>query len=833
MSTLETQSTFRGGIEVPKDPIAESLRTYAEYLLVIVFGLLPILFIPSGVAPFEYTKIFIAGTAVLAAMIFYSLAALRGGGISVGFSPVVLSVWGIAGVALLSALFSGDFSDAFVGDILTTHTTAFLALLALIVSAWTLIAPQKPAVMRLYMLLAASTVILVVYHSVRMFLGPEVLSFGVFTGTMSTPVGSWNDLALFLGLSVILSLISLDHLPLTKHGKGLFVVVVLLALFMLGVINFFTVWIVLGCASLAFVVYALSKDRLPQNQPSLVPQRSVNMVSLVVSLIVFLTSAVFVIGGSALGGAISGYTGMSYVEVRPSLEATADVARQVYGEQALLGVGPNKFTDAWRLYKDSSINGTVFWNTDFLAGSGYVPTFFVTTGVLGGLAWIVFIGFFLWSGLRMVFDGSERDRLWYFVGVSSFVAGLYIWGMSLVYVPGAVMLLIAALCTGVMIVAEKALRREEPRTFTFTTNRRTGFVFTLAVVVVIIGSVTVLYGAGKHYASVYTYSEAVSALGGGDTDAYLRGLNTAYTLYPSDVYLRRQAELELSRINELLALPSPTDTERVAFEQSIVNGINLADRARQEDRLEADNWTVLGTMYSALMGANIDGVYDKAKESLDEATRLHPTNPLAHLNQAVLEGRAGKNDTARTYALESVNLKPNFIDGYYYLSQLDILTGNVEGAVQSTLSTIMLDPNNPARHYQLGVLEISRKNYDAAITAFERAVTLDENFSNARYFLARAYGEMNRESDALRELERVLQLNPGNEVVMSLIQTLQAGGSIREATPQGLLTESAPLVEEGGAMGQDGAVVTEGDPETDLVSPINTVPENTETPREE
>ena len=64
---------------------------------------------------------------------------------------------------------------------------------------------------------------------------------------------------------------------------------------------------------------------------------------------------------------------------------------------------------------------------------------------LGVLAWLSFLGLFVYSGVRMLMKASGADRMWYFIAVSSFVSATYIWFMSVIYVPGAVVLLLGAL----------------------------------------------------------------------------------------------------------------------------------------------------------------------------------------------------------------------------------------------------------------------------------------------------------------------------------------------------------------------------------------------------
>lgn len=811
------------------DSIALKLCTYAQNILVVIFGLLPLFFIPTGAAPFDYTKVVFVVGGVIIALILYSLSVLRSGAISLSGSWALGMLWVVAGIAFLSSLLSGDLKDSFVGDLFSIHSTVFVVLLALIPTVWTLLKANKTAVMRMYVLLALSTLVLVFYHVIRLFFGAGVLSFGVFTSSTATPVGSWNDLALFLGLTVILSLVTLEQLSLTKVGRALFVFVTVVSLFMLGVINFFTVWLVLGLTSLVMIVYSLGKDRFNEPQLSLMSTKTHNTTSLVVSLVVFAMSVLFVIGGATLGGWISKFTNAPYVEVRPSFEATANIARSVYHENAFLGIGTNKFTDAWRLYKDDSINLTQFWNTEFNAGNGYITTFFITTGVLGGIAWIAFFLSFIIMGTKQLLSATEADRVWYFIAVSSFVSAVYIWGMSLIYVPGVVVLLIGALCTGVSIGALNTLGGKQGVTISVGMNRRTGFMLTLAVIVVIISSISVLYVTGRHYSSVYSFNESVLGMQQGKSiDDLEKEVSNAYQLSTSDVFARRIAEYQLARMNTLVAIATPTEADQLQFKNASVNGVNAAQQAIEIDAQEPANWSVLGGIYGVLAFVNVEGAKDRALEAFAKSRELNPKNPLPYLESAIVEARSQNYEGARGYIEQAIALKPNFTEAFYILSQLEIAKGNVEGAIKSTLAVISLEPQNPARYYQLGILENSRQNLDGAIAAFEQAIVFDQNYANAHYLLALAYDEKGRSKEALAQLEAVLNLNPGNADVTTLIATIKDEGSLarlRASVNKTVETvkESSPVTDE------NGTVSLQQESDTSLVTPVNTVPKGEET----
>lgn len=803
-----------------RDSISEKLLGLSQNILAVVFGLLPLFFLPISAAPFEYTKTFFVLIGVICALVLFSLSVLRSGKVAITFSYSLLALWVVVIVVFVSAMLSGDLHDALVGDQFSIQSSAFVALLALSATIWSLVQVRRAVIMRLYVLLSFSTIVLVGLHITRLLFGSDILSFGIFQKPDSSLVGGWNDLGLFLGLAILLSLVAIELLRLKQAGKILFGLVTVLSLAMLTIINFYAIWLLLGLVSLVVLVYTLSKDRLTTLKRPLIKEKMTNVSSLTLSLLVCVVSVLFIIAGPALGGWIQDHTRVSFIEVRPSVLATTNIARSVYAEHPLLGIGANRFSDAWRLYKDVGINTTVFWNTDFNAGNGYITTFFVTTGVLGGLAWAVFLVVFIYTGIRNLIRAPEPDRIWYFIGTSSFVSAVYIWIMSVVYVPGSVMLLLGAMCTGLSIASAQALGSEKITEMSIGSNRRTGFIFTLVIIAVIIGSVQTLYATSQHYAAAYTFNKA-REISKTDFNAIEATINRASDYSNSDLFARSIAEHELTRINTLLVTESPTVAQQQEFQAALVNGVNAGQSAKQSDDTEPANWAVLGDIYSILVAANIEGSYDRAFEALSKARDLDPKNPSRYLALAQLTARANDLAASREYTQKAIALKADYSDALFFLTQLDIVSGNVEGAVKSAQAIIALEPQNPARYYQLGILESSRKNINAAIAAFEQAVRLDPNYANALYFLALGYDATGRSAQARKLFERVLLLNPGNEKVTSLIDAIDTRGktgvSLGDNVSQ--VTVDGPVITK-----DNDKITTTEDPDSSLVSPVNTAP---------
>jgi len=803
------------------DVVERFLRNIAEYIVIGVFGFLPIFFIPSVAAPLGYSKTFFVLGGLLIALIFYSLSLLRSGEFRLPAPLVLISLWGIVAMSLVSAVLSGDWRDAFIGNVFEVHTTAFVILVALTATVLNMASLTKNSVMRLYLLLTGSAVLLTVWHLVRLVIGADVFSFGVFNGDVSSPVGSWNDLGLLFGLIILLALVAFEQLPLTRWGKVFFATVVVLSLVMLGVVNFFAVWLVIGVVSLVSLMFSLSRDRLTAGVQ--VTAESLSIQSIALSATVFMTSLVFVIGGSAVGGAVSNLTGISYVEVRPSVEATVDIARSVYQENAFVGTGPNKFVDAWRMYRDQSINQTAFWSTNFQAGSGYVPTMFVTTGVFGAVAWVLFFVSLLYTGLRMLMRVDSTDSFWYFIGTSAFVASIYLWGMSIVYVPGVTILLLAGLFTGVVCMAYSANTPVYTATISVRANQRAGFILVGIVMILILAAASSLYYAGRHYASVLTYNTAIQTIADGIAlDTVEQKIATAYATTQNDVYARQIAQYQLLRMQNLITVTEPTVTEQTQFQEAATNGINAAQLAIAQDATEPEGYVLLGNIYGILAIAGIAEASERAIAAYDQARQYDPTNPVYDLNAAQLQARTGNVEAAREAIAQALSRKSNYTEALALLTEIEVADGNVAGAIASNEALVALDPQNPGRYYQLGVLYTSAADALSATRAFERAVQLDPNYANARYFLALAYAEAGRTDDAIAQLEIVRDLNPENAIAADAIEALRAGVSVSDTATENTVAEPEVVRESGEAV-----IVTE-EPDTSLVSPVNTIPGNAE-----
>jgi len=808
------QNTFSPQITPRTDSVSNTLFGTARVLSMLMMGLLPLFFIPGLLIPIGTTKVYFVVFMLLLVVIISSLGILRKGSLIFSFSPILITWFVVVLTAFVSAILSPTLMSALIGTGLEIQTVGFLFLLGLVMISAIIFSDSKKSLMYVFLSFIFGALVLSLLQLARIFISSDILSFGFLAGNTSSILGSFNDLGIFVCLAIIISLVTLIQLSLpTKISSALTLsVVVMLAL--LTIINFFALWVILALLSLALLMYNLTKGRYEENITG--KTKTSLLVTLLLTLI-FIISVIFLIGGSSLGNLILSTTGVNYVEVRPSVTATLDIMRNVYQENAFTGIGPNRFADAWSLYKDSSINQTIFWNTIFSAGSGYVPTWFVTTGILGGLSWFVFLMVFLYTGLKMLIKSKTSDSFWYYIGTISFVSALFVWVMAIIYVPGPVILIVGAFATGVMLVAYQSLLPGGQKVVNFLTSARIGFVLIFVVMVTIITSIGAGYVTIQQFIAYQTYS-SISKIPADNNQltSILEHLNKAYTFYPADIYVRDLANYQLLNMNRLVSISEPTAEDKQIFQETFTNAIQAAKEAIRINSHDARNWSVLGDIFANLATLKIEGANKNAEDSYKEARRLDPKNPYYDLQEAVMALRSGDEDKAREKANQALQLKQNYTDALFVVSQIDIASGDIKKAITTSLALVSLDASNPGRYYQLGVLQAADNDHLQAIEAFSRAIILNPSYANALYLRAQQYlisGEMDK---ALADLEVVKNLNPDNSLVSKVITEINQGN-----TDPTIFNATTPIVEPVAVETKDQVTTTNEPTKTNLVTPIN------------
>lgn len=762
---------------------------FAIYIITAGVFLLPLFFIPAPVFSLPFAKSLLLAAVVAAAFIFWIIGRLQDGVLRIPKSILLVALFAIVAVFLASAIFSPSAQASFFGLSYEMGTFFSIALLALIAFLGAVLFESRTRLFSLYLAVVASFLVVFVLHAANIIAGGDFLFFKNFDATVGSILGKWNDLALFAGMVALLSLITIEYLTLGKKARVFFYCVLALALVALFVASFSLAWAVLGIFALIISVYRFSLILFAKKAGRILEARTLPFVSLAVLLL----SVLFFLSGDVLQGPFSNALGVNQMEVRPAWSATVDVIKGTWKENFLLGSGPNLFVKQWLLFKDEAVNATVFWDVDFRYGIGLLPTFAVTTGLLGVFAWLFFLGALVYRGARAFLAASD-EATHYFV-FSLFALLVYLWSATIFYVPSLPLVAYAFLFSGCFIAFLAQKKYIKTLSFTYTADPRIGFAVVLVLVALLIGTVAGGYFVVKRVVAFLYYDDARTAFGGGDIVRAEQSLGKAVNLFPSDAFLSSLIDVRLAEINEVLKNQDVgAEATRARFQELLGFAVSSGNAAIAANATDYTNWLALARVYASLVPLKVEGAYESAKPVLENARARNPKSPRLALEAARLEIAHGAKEEGKKLVNEALRLKNNYTDAIFTLAQIEIDAGNVKGAIASLEQAAFLNPNDAGLFFQLGILKYNEKDYSGAKSALTRAVQIVPDYANARYFLGLAEYELGDMAAALREFETTQKTNPTNEELALIIANLKSGRAPLAKTQAEVLDE--PPIEE-------------------------------------
>jgi tetratricopeptide (TPR) repeat protein len=648
----------------------------------VVVALLPIFVIPFVNIPIETSKtvLLVLGTAI--SFIAWAAARFSDGRVVLPKSKLILVFFAISIFTLISSLFSGSIKMSLFGVMFDIGSFYFSLFLAIFLLNTALVVNNENKAKLILKGIILSSFVLFVFQIARFFI-PNTLSLGILDDKTNNLLGSWNAFGIFAGALAIISMFSLEFLSPTKKKKILLTAILIISLFLIASVNFPLIWRLLGIVSLVIFVYKISLFSFKKDE------NQTNKKFPTTSFSVIIVALLFFISGQFIGSYLPNVLGLLNIEVNPSYSTTWQVTKSVFKENPLLGIGPNKFADAWSLYKPSLINGSQFWNTPFSNAFGLIPTLMINGGILVGLLWLVFLVLTIFSGLKKLLNliKEKYDHTL----VLYFLLAIYMLLVSILYPAGLVLFVMSFVFLGIFI-GLYANRVNNYVNINFLDDPRKSFVSILTLVLVIIATSGITFKFMEKFVSVYYYGKVVNATEVESAEKYIR---KALLLNQNDLYLRTYSQVYLSKLNSLISKgDSLTDSEKVLLQTSIdeaVNGAVLATKYNKENYL---NFEILGFVYKNAASLGIKDASTKAVESYTEASRLNPLNPLMKLEIARTYFIDKNIKSAREFALASIAIKPNFGEGLIFLAELEKGEGNINSAISYAEEALKYFPND-------------------------------------------------------------------------------------------------------------------------------------------
>lgn len=647
-----------------------------------VVVLLPIFCLPFINIPAEISKglLFVLGLTI--SVIFWAIARFIDGKIIFPKSWLLLAGAGVSFIVLLSALFSGSREVSMFGLMFDIGSFYFIfgSFLLMLMSSIVFKIPRRAKVL-LFGVLMSSLVVLL-FQGLYLFM-PTFFSLGILAGKTGNILGSWNALGLFAGFASLILLLIVEFFPIPKVTKTLLQVLTFFSMLFIAVVNFPMAWVLLGIFSLVIFVYKVSTTLQTTEDEG--GKKHFPLTSFMVMII----SLFFFISGNFVGNIISSSLGISNPEVSLSPGITASVAKQDLAKNPLLGMGPNKFGEAWSMYKPLSINSTQFWNTSFNSGSGLLPTLMSTVGGLGLLVWVMFLVLFLYNGIKSAFSNIKKQANWEIVAF--FILSLYLFLSSFFYFTGIVLFLFAFAFTGVFIGLVHSASLKEV-SLSFLNDHRKSFFSILFLVVLVVLSVVASFKYVERFISVSYFGKAISAKTVLEAE---ESIGKALSLYSNDLYLRTYAQIYMLKLNTLVNKGSElTEAEKTELQTNLDQAVNGAQLATMYNPSNYLNFQLLGSMYESAGTIGVRDAYSKALSAYQSAFLLNPLNPGLKIAMASVSLLDEKTGDAKNYANEALALKGDYVDAFVVLSQVAKKEGDANQALVYANQALALNPGD-------------------------------------------------------------------------------------------------------------------------------------------
>lgn len=753
-------------------------------ILSLIF-LAPLFFIPGGTLYLDSAKSALFVFALAASALIFIYSAFKEGGIKFPKHFFLLAAFVIPLIYLLSALLTTPTSMSLFGYSFEVGTFGFLLIGSVLLVLASIVFSDNSRQLTALVALFLSLSLVAIFTTVKILSGGDILVWGNFFGNMGNPIGGWTDLAISFGLLSLLAALIVGMIPMRHLVKILMYAVFVLSIFLLVVINFFTAFIfTLALSILLFFYFQKIESHYFFSSPEESRKRNFFSRPTFLPLVLAVISLAFLINPTisdtkgALGSIVSGAFGINNTEVSPSFSATLDISKAVLSRGALLGSGPNTFSQDWLIYKPAEINKTPFWGVAFPFGAGFIPTQIASTGILGTILWLVFFALFIHLAFKAV-SYTPESRAERFIILSTLLVSLFLWSASFLYAPSATILVLAFIFSGVFIASLAQAGIINSRAMDFRSSPTNRFISSALLIAVALGALYMGWIGFEKTVSAYHWKKAVdlSNVPGTLLVDIEKELIYAADKSPADVYYVALSRLNFGKAQVAAVATTSPEQNRAVFEESLGRSIEAAKLAVNVNPAGYQNWVALGTVYSALVPKPlaIEGAYENAQFAYNEALKRNPSNPELYLMLAQLELNKEDTEKARSFVRNAIALKEDYADAYLMLAQIEVSAGNAQEAIASAERLAVLVPNNPGLHLELGIMKYSVGDYAGAERAINRSLLLAPEYANAKYYLGLTLIQLNRLAEAQAEFEDLSRTNPDNPEVIKILEPLREG----------------------------------------------------------
>ena len=760
-------------------------------------GLSLIGFIPFLPVTLSMSKGIILTLGAIIGMIVYLLDSIYSGSFLLPKSKLWLILISVVISTTLTALFVPGIRQSFIGsgfDFATILTLFTSFVYFFLFSVWGNGINTTKYIVRTFL---TTGFIVVLFEIFQIFFNIVGLAPRLFIGlSQSNLIGSFNELALYLGALVMVTAILLENKSLGKLMKVISVITLLVSLALLFLINYRFVWQLVGLFGVTLFIYQIMTN-IKKNK-SITNDTIENIVSVnnkkkVFSLIAFLLM-IFAFIGIIGATSISNLTSQKPFyflnnEIRPAFVSTVIVLKDSYVKNPITGSGLNRFNQSWESSKSSLLNGKLnaspYWSSSFNSGFSSFLTLLITLGLIPALLFIWFI-ILLIKKIYTLFskktiENAKNKELFIYGGLAIYTAVIFIfnipstalnvtifafWGMVLAYVDNTNMI---------------PLKRLD-----FINDSRHTFFSILSIMIVILLLAIGSYHLTRSYYANYLVNKSslmetsLSNLEKGES--YIQ---TAFNINSIDSYARSLSNIQSLKVIAILNDSSKTEEEKsTLIQENIANSVNSAKNAISLNPKNYLNYLSLLSIQENLIQLGSTDIYEEAIKTADQALLLAPNNLGIIMRQAKIATNLKKYEEASIYLDKILAINIYYIDAYILRSQIYLTNNNSDLALATISKAESLNPRNALLPYQKGLIYSSIGNYKSSAESLEKALRLSPSSLEIYSVLAVTYEKLGNTNATIKTLENAKQYIKDTTEVDALIQRAKNGQSISSASSQ-------------------------------------------------
>jgi tetratricopeptide (TPR) repeat protein len=559
--------------------------------------------------------------------------------------------------------------------------------------------------------------ILLAFHTVRLFV-PDLLTGWGFSTPTSTVVGSWYDLSIVFGSSLLMSVMTLEMRVFAGWKLWVMRVLAVWSAVFLLVMHVPQTIAVLGGVSLLMLLAITAFFYWNRTKKAF----SADRVFPFYILVVFLFAISALVGGRAVNTFVSRSIPLVYQQYEATGRSTLNAAGIVLREQPLFGSTPLQFQGAF-LRANSFAPQDLDMINGVRVGSGFIPTLLATTGAFGIIGILgLCIGVFFLMVVSVSRGYKTSEERW--VSAVTWSLGVFILvGMAWVTTPSLPVLLLGVVFVGSWVAFQRTQQLLPELEVSFIKDPRSSFFGIAGTLAFLLVTLWTLAGTVQAVRAEYTLIRAYRTLQSGNRDAARTLVYSAAAQFPDDRTLRAAISQGTGDLGSLISTMSASnrDLMKAEVERQLGQTLSYAKALTAYAPFNPAVWTTLGDVYMIFGRLGVSGSYDNALESYQEAVRRSPRDPRLLLSIVSLRSAQGDAVGAQAALDESLKQGPS-VDAYLLAARRALSQNSRGDAKQALQAAFTIRPTDGGIARDLAILLYQDKQYAEASRYFQIAI---------------------------------------------------------------------------------------------------------------